>query len=221
MFYTNGMHHAYLYEGSLSQLEALAASAKELFTFGGKAEAGNPDIHIYSFEKLNIEDARELSSEASFKAVSGRALYILAAGSISFDAQQALLKLFEEPKEGDVFVLLVPPGILMPTLRSRFVEYPEKIEKDAALSAPANKFLKASYKERSAQVAALLKEDEGAKERVRQFLHALELSLRKKIKDKETREGMQDIALVRNYLEDRSASMKMLLEHLAATLPTL
>src|SRR3569832_820306 len=122
------MHHAYLYEGSLSQLEALGVSAKKLFGFSGKTEAGSPDIHTYAYEKLNIEDARDLAAEAAFKSVSGRALYILSAGSISFDAQQALLKLFEEPQEGSVFVLLTPPGIVMPTHRSRFVEYPERLE---------------------------------------------------------------------------------------------
>jgi hypothetical protein len=213
------MHHAYFYEGPMSSKNALTESAKKMFGFGGHAEAASPDIHIYEWEKLNIEDARELAAEASFKSVSGRALYILSAGSISFDAQQALLKLFEEPQEGSAFVLLVPPGILMPTLRSRFVEYPEKFEEDAALHAPAAKFLKSSYKERSAQITALLKEEGGEKERVREFLHALETQLHKKIKEKEMREGMADIQLVRNYLEDRSASMKMLLEHLAATLP--
>jgi DNA polymerase III gamma/tau subunit len=214
------MHHAYLYEGSLSQLGELGVSAKKLFGFSGKTEVGSPDIHTYAYEKLNIEDARELASEASFKSVSGRALYILSAGSISFDAQQALLKLFEEPQEGSVFVLLTPPGIVMPTLRSRFVEYPERLEENEVAHAEANKFLKSIYKERSAQITALLKEEEGAKERVREFLHSLELLLHKKIKDKNARVGLEDIQLVRNYLEDRSASMKMLLEHLAATLPT-
>ena len=168
------MHHAYIYEGSQSQLRALSASAKKLFGFESDASTASPDVHIYEWEKLNIDEARELAAEASFKSTSGLALYVLGAGSISHDAQQALLKLFEEPQEGSMFVLLVPPGMLISTLRSRFVEYPEKIEEAEGTSAPASTFLKSAYKERSAQISALLKDDEGAKERVREFLNSLE-----------------------------------------------
>jgi hypothetical protein len=215
------MHHAYVYEGPLSLLPALADSAKDLFNFSGE---GNPDVHIYSFEKLNIDEARALASEASFKSVSGRALYVLGAGSISHEAQQALLKLFEEPQEGTMFVLLVPHGMLISTLRSRFVEYPKILEAEDSNLAPASKFLKSAYKERSAQIVAMLKEEEGAKERVREFVAMLEHVLHTahtKKPSQELRSGLSDIALVRGYLADRSASLKMLLEHLAATLPAL
>lgn len=214
------MHHAYLIEGPLSLLPGLEASARTLFDFEDSKEGANPDVHIYSFEKLNIEEARGLSDEAAFKALSGRTLFVIAAGSISFDAQQALLKLFEEPQPGTTFVVLVPPGALMPTLRSRFAEYPEKLKEDDVSSTPAKKFLASPTKDRSTQIAALLKDEEGVKERVREFLNSLEALLYKKIADPKAREGLEDISLVRGYLADRSASLKMLLEHLAATLPT-
>ena len=214
------MHHAYLFQGSLSQFEALVSSARALLNFPDPKEGAHPDVHIYVWEKLNIDEARSLTAEASFKSVSDRSLFLLSAGSISHDAQQALLKLFEEPQAGTSFVLLTPPGTLIPTLRSRFVDYPEKVQEEEAATAPATKFLKSAYKERSAQVTALLKEEDGAKERVREFLNMLEQVLHKKIKEKEGRVALEDIALVRGYLADRSASLKMLLEHLAATLPT-
>lgn len=172
---------------------------------------------------MNIDEARELANEASFKSISGRALYVLGAGSISHDAQQALLKLFEEPQEGSVFVLLTPPGMLMATLRSRFVEYPERLEEDETAKSEASKFLKNAGKERSAQIAALLKEEGGEKERVREFINSLEKALHtahKKKPTKELREALSDIQMVRGYLADRSASLKMLLEHLAIALPT-
>ena len=218
------MHHAYLLEGPLSLLEVLTESSKKLLGFGEAKEGSNPDVHIYEFEKFNIDEARSLTNEASFTSVSGRALFLLSTGSISHDAQQALLKLFEEPQAGTTFVLLTPPGTLIPTLRSRFIEYPEIFDQETISSLPASKFLKSTYKERSTQVAALLKEEEGAKERVREFLSMLEQVLHKAHTKKpgaELRAGLGDIALVRGYLSDRSASLKMLLEHLAATLPTI
>lgn len=215
------MHHAYLYEGPLSLRLALAESAQKLFGF---SEGNNPDVRIVEYEKFSIDEARELSAQAAFKSVSSRALYVLCIGSMSHEAQQAVLKLFEEPQEGMVFVLLTPPGTLMPTLRSRFVEYPQKLQEEAASRAPAKKFLSSAYKERSTQVTALIKEEEGAKERVREFVTALEFLLHAAHTQKpsaELREALADIALVRGYLADRSASLKMLLEHLAATVPTI
>ncbi len=210
------MHHAYLVEGSLSQFEDLLQSVRKLFGF---TEEGNPDVHIKVEEKFNIEDVRELTGEASLKSISGRALYVLSLGSISFDAQQAMLKLFEEPQEGMIFVVLTPPGIIMPTLRSRFAEYPEKLE-DKLSNPAAAKFLAASGKERSAQITALLKDDEGVKERVRELLNGLEWIFYKKIKSDEGKKALEEIMLVRGYISDRSASLKMLLEHLAMALPT-
>jgi hypothetical protein len=209
------MHHAYLYEGSLSLFEPLVESARGIFGFTGSS----PDIHIKSQEKFTIEEARELTHEVSLKSLSGRALYVLGLGSITFDAQQALLKLFEEPQEGVVFVILTPPGMITATLKSRFAEYPEKLKEK--LSDPlAVKFLASSGKERSALIAAFLKEDEGVKERVREFLNGLEWIFYKKIKTEEGRKALEEIMFVRSYIGDRSASLKMLLEHLAAALPT-
>jgi DNA polymerase III delta prime subunit len=233
-------HHAYLYEGQQSLLDTLVLSAKKQFGF---ADDNNPDLHVESFEKFGIEDAQELTRDAQIKSVSGRSLFILGIASINSHAQQALLKLFEEPQVGLTFVLLVPPGILLPTLMSRLVMYPERLKLVAQKSSgllseselpdsagqtfahQALTFLKAPYKARSTQIAALLKDDEGVKERVRDFLLALEAPLYAKLTAtkgaKEYRAALEDITKVRSYLSDQSPSLKMLLEHLAATLPTL
>ena len=65
----------------------------------------------------------------------------------------------------------------------------------------------------------MLKEEEGTKERVRDFVNALEIELVKDIK--KNRQGLQDLAMVRDYVGDRAPSLKMLLEHLALSLPTI
>lgn len=216
------MHHAYLYEGPLSLLSALAESARDMTGLSGE---GNPDVHILEWEKFGIDESRELVSEASFKSVSGRGLFVIGVSSVTPEAQGALLKLFEEPQEGVVFVLLAPPGAVMSTLRSRFLNYPETLEQGTPQAAAAKKFLASPYKERSMQITALLKDEEMAKERVRDFLGSLEASLYAKFRKEkdigEYRVGLADIALVRGYAGDRSAALKMLLEHLAATLPTI
>ncbi len=197
-------HHAYYIEAPLSQfadycavLQPFAASAYERFTIG---------------------DARELIALASLKNFT-EATFFIGASSITPEAQQALLKVLEEPQQGTTFVFLVPHGTLLPTVRSRMMEYPTKIAFLGQGGSGAATFLAAGGKERSDYIAKLLKDDEGAKDRVLAFVNELEQALSGKPSDPAVRQGLQDIAQVRDYLRDRSPSHKMLLEHLAVALP--
>jgi hypothetical protein len=208
-------HHAYIYEGAQDLVAELADNARELLGF---SKDHNPDVHVEQWEKFGIDDAQKLKETAGLRNTSGRALFVLGIASITSEAQQALLKLFEEPQAGSVFVLLMPHGTLLPTLRSRLMRYPEKLKLPEQKSSLV--FLKASSKNRSEFVTKLLKDEDNQKERVREFLLELEAELAKKIKNKEARAGLEDIAKVRSYVADRSPSLKMLLEHLALTLPT-
>ena len=207
-------HHAYYVEGPQSLKSSLVASACKQFNF----QNNSPDLHVLEFEKFGIDDAHELTRQAALKSVSNRALFIIAISITNVFAQQALLKLLEEPQRGVIFILLVPPGTLMPTITSRLLVYPESrqlaVQKDTRVA----DFLFASTKERSAQVALLLKDDEGVRERVRDFVNSIEAALHHK-QSKEARAGLEDVAKVRSYLNDQSPSLKMLLEHLTVTLP--
>lgn len=213
------MHHAYIYYGKLSLAPYLARHARGSFDFSAEHD---PDVQLLTYEKFGIEEARELVRLAQLKNISGRALFVVATASMTTDAQQALLKLFEEPQEGTVFVLLTPHGSIIPTLRSRFLAYPGDIqgeEKDIEVK----KFLGASIAARSAEITKLLKDEEGVRERVREFLNALEVVLYSKLcnskENKQIREGLEDIAKVRGYVGDRAPALKMLFEHLAIALP--
>ncbi|MDB5225346.1 MAG: polymerase subunit delta, polymerase subunit delta protein [Candidatus Adlerbacteria bacterium] len=211
-------HHAYIYEGALSLLEALADDARTRFGFPPEH---SPDVHVREFEKFGIEESRWLSDVGALKSSSSRALFVVGISSVTSEAQQALLKLFEEPQEGSVYVALVPHGTILPTLRSRMLEYPERQIGPKKVLGSAVQFLKSSGKDRSDFITKLLKDDDGQKERVREFLNALEAELYKGIgKNAKARAGLEDIAKVRDYVRDRSPSLKMLLEHLAVSLPT-
>ncbi len=214
-------HHAYFYEGSNTLLLQLADSACKEFSF----ERGM-DVYVRGWEKFGIDESRELVQLASLKSASGRALFVLGISSTTGEAQQALLKLFEEPQKGVVFVLLVPHGTLLPTLKSRMLEYPKKPDVGHPMSnIGAGGFLSWPYKQRSDWIAGFLNPpaggEEGVRERVREFVNGLEVELYKHSADKEAREGLQDIAHFRQYFADRSPSLKMILEHFAATLPTI
>ena len=195
-------HHAYYIEGPISAFEAYKAHMHPMYA--------------KEHERFGIEEARALITLASIKNFKDT-VFLVAAASVTTEAQQALLKLLEEPQEGTTFVLMVPHGALLPTVKSRMLEYPQLLETEADTTG-AKKFLKLSGKDRSDFIAKLLKDDEGTKERVRDFVNALEAELYKKVGDSKARQGLGDIALVRTYLGDRSPSLKMLLEHLAISL---
>jgi hypothetical protein len=210
-----GIHHAYVCEGPQSALDALAQDARERFGFAGEH---SPDAHVRGFEKFGIDESRWLIETGALRASGGRALFVLGLASVTSEAQQALLKLLEEPQEGSVYVVLAPHGTLLPTVRSRMLAYPARIGADASAD-DARKFLALGGKERSDFIAKLLKNDEGAKERVRDFVNSLEAALHEKAGGAKAREALGDIAMARGYLQDRSPSLKMLLEHLAVALP--
>jgi hypothetical protein len=211
-------HHAYLYEGPLVLLKALGEDARDRFGF---AQEHDPDVSVREWEKFGIEEARQLADLAALKSASGKALFVLGVASMTTEAQQALLKLFEEPQRGSIFVLLLPHGVLLPTLRSRFLPYPEKL-KQKEKGTEARKFLSMSQKERSEWIGEFLEEEEGARERVRVLFDGLERELYVRVGKKPSKdlyEGLEDLSQFREYLGDRAPSLKMLLEHLALSLP--
>ncbi len=222
-------HHAYYIEGALSQFEAHKAELKPL-------PAGRQAFVAQKFERFGVDDARELIALAGLKNFK-EALFFVGASSITTEAQQALLKLLEEPQQGTTFVFLVPHGILLPTVRSRMLAYSsQQVASQKFSGLPfsgragagqtfaqqlAASFLRASPKERSDMIATMLKNEDDTKERVREFVDALEsLVARSDLANAQVRQGLEDIAMVRDYLRDRSPSIKMLLEHLALCLPS-
>lgn len=245
-------HHAYLVEGPLTLVEGVASHARTLFGF---PEEHSPDVLVQTFEKLGVEEAATIRQQAALKSSGGKALFIVGFSTIMSEAQQSLLKLLEEPQKGTVFILVAPHGSLLPTIKSRLLPYPVQqtagktgqqtggqngLAREAPRKSPpgavshggnasgsdlSRRFLSSTGKDRSTQIAVLLKDEEGERERVRTFLNDLEITLYAHLstaKDKQKIvESLSDIAKVRSYVGDRSPALKMLLEHLAATLPKL
>ncbi len=249
-------HHAYFLEGEMREFDALAHMLRENERF----EPHDPGFVARQYDKFGIDEARDLIANASLKNTGGRTLFVLGVGSMTSEAQQSLLKLFEEPQQGTQFVLLLPHGTLLPTLRSRMLDLrgeEELLKKivwprladlkivgergdprtfsEGVLRAPtaqsavgglseqndATEFLASPYKKRSDWVAAFLRDEEDARERTRSFFTELEVALHPHVQDKKVREALEDLSHLRQYLNDRAPSLKMILEHLAVTLPLL
>lgn len=80
-------------------------------------------------DDFKIEDAKEVVSEA-YKSEENTKTLILGAKSFTIPAQNALLKILEEPPHNIVFILLAPnKSTFLPTVRSRLSLQTEKEER--------------------------------------------------------------------------------------------
>ena len=221
------LHHAYLLVG---EREALLA---ELVSFIEKdleiATHGNPDFWHGSHDSLSIEEGRNLKEMQEMRSLSGgRKIFVVSANTITEPAQNSLLKVFEEPTPGTHFFLIMPSAEgLLPTFRSRvlLIEQ-EKSGEESPLRALAKEFLAAKAGERMA-LAKDFADDISDEKRVRTdavgLVSNIEALLYEKTRGKklnaEQAANFAELLKIKDYLGDRSASVKMLLEHLALLLP--
>lgn len=140
---------------------------------------------------------------------------LVATEFITEDAQQALLKILEEPPLSTKFLFIIPEGYtLLPTLESRFERATHMIEHQT--SEVFTTFLAASYKERFELI-----EDSVKKKAViwqtdikKGLVTTLQSSDR--VCDEAT---IRELEYVARLLLTRGASNKFLLDHLALLLP--
>lgn len=189
-----------------------SASAEAfLFSFceeRGIKLAGSPDYFPFLESLFGIDEARKLSEYAAKKAFTEKKIFFISPEKITVEAQNALLKTFEDPYEDTHFFLAVrEEELVLPTLRSRMQMM--RVAKDDR-SEEAIKFLKMGVKERMAFIKKFVDEEKN----LSLFLDELMLVLRKEGKH----EAVKKIYEVRKYADDRAASRRLILEHLAVSL---
>jgi DNA polymerase III delta prime subunit len=197
-------HHANLIVGKMDW--ALTHIPQEL-------QNQSPDVSLLLFDRMTIADVRALISSAGLKPVSHtHRVFIIKAESILGEAQNALLKILEDPNPTSLFYLIVPrEDQLLPTLRSRLNllgrEESRREENDEFL-----RFYKAGYADRLSMIAERIKEEDGdwIRELIRGFEYHAHMKRDKKL--------MREVLKTESYLEAAGSSKKMLLEHLALTL---
>lgn len=220
---TGNLHHAYAIEGdkktAIFSLYNFLENNLKIKTHA------NPDFYFNEFESFGIDNGREMQSLASRKAVSGSMrIFVIAFSSITSQAQNSLLKLFEEPAEGVHFFIIVQSSeIFLPTLRSRFsiLSQGQSLGKEIE-STLVNDFLKASKSERIKLLQDIIEEykENKNKEKALNFLNNLEATLYKN-KSKalpwtnEDAEMFETIQKGRDYIRGGAPSVKMILENVA------
>ncbi len=209
---TGNLHHAYALEGDR---KTAISNLYNFFENDLKIETkANLDFYFNEFESFGIDNGRELQAQASRKAVLGNMqIFVIAFSSITSEAQNALLKLFEEPAEGvHFFIITGSSEIFLPTLKSRFQIIKLKSILDAN-KALADDFVKASKGSRIKLLQDIIENKD--KQQALDFLNDLESALyQNKSRDIEAFEAIQKS---RDYLRGRAPSVKMLLENISLT----
>lgn len=174
------------------------------------------DIQHVIVDRFGIADARALMLQAQQTAVeaAGRT-FVLATKNIPVEAQNALLKLFEEPPRGVQFHVVIPQeGLLIPTLRSRVQIVSDELT-SLGDQTNFNDFLKSSYADRLALIVDITKQKDVS--HIEEIISGAEKYLAENIRTQGTL--ATSIMLVREYVMTPGASKKMLLEELALSLP--
>ena len=214
----NYLHHAYIVEGDRAVIvrDLLIHLEEEKII-----DKENMPI-ILSYDHMHLEEAQKL--RASLTEKTDHSVYIISVDSILIEAEQALLKLFEEPIIGIYFFIVIPDiGGLLPTFLSRCIVIPrsgvdEKINKQAV------EFLKISHSERMDFVKKILDGYESAGD-ARVFTKSFLTAIVLKIKEFDNKNIIEHKEFLKNVLEHiallntRGSSPKMLLEYCALSAP--
>lgn len=220
----NLAHHAYCLIGGEAVHEELLAALKKEHKI---SVAGNPDFFDRKYQNFTIDDAREVKSFAETKPVdaSGKKIFILTMNGITVEAQNALLKLLEEPNEHSHFFLIIPSAhLLLPTVKSRlsFIQaaggrqaFPDRYTTYGITQ--AEEFIRLPRAKRFDAIKSLMDEiskEKKTKQDAVDFLNAIQQAVHEK-GVKKNRQALESILLAGKYANDRAPSMKMLLEYVA------
>ncbi len=234
----NNLHHAYLLEG---EREEITKETMDFLVEIGVPTSDNADFSHIAVDSFKIEDARNLKAFALERGVStNKKVFLVSANNFLLEAQNALLKVFEEPIENTHFFIIVPDAsALLKTFLSRFFLISPKTvfgEENPEIE----KFLKMPLKNKLDVVKELVAkqdlpaqagdiEDEevvdlnSARAKSLKFLNALEFTLHNKLVSR----GILDTSVfkhifkVREFLRMPGSSVKTLMESVVLVLPVL
>ncbi len=229
---TNNLHHAYLIEGSR---DIVVPEILDLIKSLGVETSNNPDFSHISIDNFKMDEAlslRQMGAEKSF--TTGKKFFVVSTNTFSLDAQQALLKLFEEPIENTHFFVVVPEAdALIKTLISRFYLLSPKTVLGAELDRQAGEFLAMPLQKRIDFIKELLAEEDedgytvvldSARSRSLKFLNALEFVLHNRMSRKafdivEDFSFFDQIFKARQFLRQPGSATKTLMESVALRVP--
>lgn len=211
----NPGHHAYLIVGNIEvNYEGLRLAVRERVL---KQNFEPADIWSRTFENLNIDDGREIKEVHNTRPIGKRRVVLFSLQTIQNEAQNSLLKLFEDPQSDTVFFVCVPnTEIFLPTVLSRFSIIQANHGEADEQTTLVQKFLSGTIKQRFDLIEPIVKEKD--KVLAEKFLNSLETVLHGK---SVVPTVFEDIFSARRFLRSRAPSIKMILENLCGIVPVL
>ncbi|MES2023560.1 MAG: hypothetical protein V4439_02655 [Patescibacteria group bacterium] len=227
-FDKNNLHHAYLIEGIREEI--LPEVLEYVQSLGIETNA-NPDFLNIVVDNFKIDEAfslRDMGNQKSFS--TGKKFFIVCANNFTLDAQNVLLKMFEEPIFNTHFFLIVPDtDALLRTLVSRFYLIKNKSEENKDnKNEEAEKFIKMPLAKRIDFLKELLKKDDeddialdSTRTRALKFLNNLELALHNNMsKMPSDISFFNQIFKAREFLRQPGSAIKTIMEAVALNIPS-
>ncbi len=208
MIQDSTLSHFYIIEGNSDTSDKIRSDLENLH---GIVFGTNPDVQEFMYESFGIDESRALKDFFSTRSLSsGKKIAIVSVDRITREAQNALLKLSEEPAQGQHLILIVPSlGLLIDTLKSRA----QLISSVVKAQEEDFDFLTLPIAKRLALVGKIIakKDRQAASDFIDQVIVAL-----KKKKNNQT--ILTQVYMCRSYIQDQSASIKLILEHISLIL---
>ena len=220
------LHHAYLLkntgESVLLELKEFLEDELRFMT------SGNPDFWCGEFDTFGINDGREvIQLQSRMASEGGMKVFVIMANFFTVESQNSLLKMFEEPTPGTHFFIITQnTETLLPTLRSRLF-IPETHTESTNFSiqysggVSVDEFLNSSQARRIELLKDVIEMKD--KNTAISFLNELESTLYKKFQGSALKKDyvsvFEEILKAKKFLNGRSVSIKMILEHVAIMVP--
>ena len=205
---SRNLHHANLLIGTPEEAESYLRSLCDSW---GVRLPNNPDFFAFKMETFGIDEARKLKLLSARKAISSRKIFLITPTRLTLEAQNALLKTFEDPFPNTLFFLGVrEESLVIPTLLSR-MQIIRTRGGNVAAGAEAEKFLSLSVKNRLLFAKSFADEEKS----LPIFLDSLLFLLRKQ---KEKKDLLKNVYNVRRFVRDSAVTPRLIIEHLALVL---
>ncbi len=214
-----GNHHAYVIEGDREMaLETLRDYLKDFYKF---STYSHPDIFEFHFPNFLVENSREIKetdikSPFQFETKT----IIISFDSVTREAQNALLKVLEDPSPTSRFFIVTNSSeILLPTILSRVEVVRHESYDKIKSQIDVKKFVQDSKAQRLETVGKIIKkisDEELSKEEVGNFLKSLKMYLEEElIEGRGNAEMLKTVLNALIFSRDKSASAKLLLERVS------
>ena len=220
------LFHAYVVSGARANARAHIAS---LLTSFNIAQTQNADYAVSEHTNFTIDDARSLKSWQNLSPEGERKVHVIYTDFITNEAQNALLKLLEEPTPRTHIIFATPqPDMLLPTLLSRVhvvhaknnASTKQKVGVFENTSIDA--FIAMTRAERIALISKIIEKSDSdeasaeVREKAISFIEAIEQLLAQDLLKNHSK--IEQLLALKKYLYFSGASVKMILETIALTL---